>query len=82
MRSHQAQEAKASVCGSVRLTDLTALIAVPGTPVGPGLAQKLGSRGASPPPSSHTTVRTGPYTAVPAVHASLRCSSRRLTSPS
>ena len=54
----------------------------PGRPCGHGiLRRESGSREGSPPPSSHTTVRTVPYTAVHETHASLRCSSRKLRSP-
>jgi hypothetical protein len=44
-------------------------------------AAGTGRRGGLPPRGSHTTVRTGRYTAVHAAHASLLCSWSRLTRP-
>ena len=49
---------------------------VPRTPV-----QRIGSEGGLPLPSAHTTVRTGPYTAVRKIHYLAETCSRRLRRP-
>jgi hypothetical protein len=43
--------------------------------------QRIGSEGGLPLPSAHTTVRTGPYTAVRKIHYLAETCSRRLRSP-